>query len=99
MFIYHQSTWTNIKLIDLSTAAIAKQPAALSPLPTASRAFPRGTANRSTFHSGQTRERRHVNACNGPQGMAPLNSQDMSSMNHAGRQSFFSKLSFKFSKR
>jgi MAP/microtubule affinity-regulating kinase len=82
-----------------STAAIAKQPAALSPLPTASRAFPRGTANRSTFHSGQTRERRHVNACNGPQGMVPLNSQDMSSMNHAGRQSFFSKLSFKFTKR
>ncbi|GFS95237.1 hypothetical protein NPIL_197394 [Nephila pilipes] len=81
-----------------STAAIAKQPAALSPLPAVSRAFPRGTANRSTFHSGQTRERRHVNACNGPQGMVPLNSQDMS-MNHAGRQSFFSKLSFKFSKR
>ncbi|XP_054724944.1 MAP/microtubule affinity-regulating kinase 3-like isoform X2 [Uloborus diversus] len=82
-----------------STAAIAKQPAALSPLPAVSRAFPRGTANRSTFHSGQTRERRHVNACNGPQGMVPLNSQDMSSMNHGGRQSFFSKLSFKFSKR
>ncbi|GFV94120.1 hypothetical protein TNCV_2957784 [Trichonephila clavipes] len=81
-----------------STAAIAKQPAALSPLPAVSRAFPRGTANRSTFHSGQTRERRHVNTCNGPQGMVPLNSQDMS-MNHAGRQSFFSKLSFKFSKR
>ncbi|GIY97635.1 hypothetical protein CEXT_208993 [Caerostris extrusa] len=80
-----------------STAAIAKQPAALSPLPAVSRAFPRGTANRSTFHSGQTRERRHVNTCNGPQGMVPLNSQDMS-MNHAGRQSFFSKLSFKFSK-
>lgn len=82
-----------------STAAIAKQPAALSPLPAVSRAFPRGTANRSTFHSGQTRERRHINTCNGPQGMVPLNSQDMSAMNHAGRQSFFSKLSFKFSKR
>nr|XP_042900944.1 MAP/microtubule affinity-regulating kinase 3 isoform X1 [Parasteatoda tepidariorum] len=82
-----------------STAAIAKQPAALSPLPAVSRAFPRGTANRSTFHSGQTRERRLLNTCNGPQGMVPLNSQDMSSMNHSGRQSFFSKLSFKFSKR
>ncbi|KAG8186306.1 hypothetical protein JTE90_007329 [Oedothorax gibbosus] len=75
-----------------STAAIAKQPAALSPLPAVSRAFPRGTANRSTFHSGQTRERRHLN------GPHPLNSQEMA-MNHAGRQSFFSKLSFKFTKR
>ncbi|XP_035230991.1 MAP/microtubule affinity-regulating kinase 3-like isoform X7 [Stegodyphus dumicola] len=82
-----------------STAAIAKQPAALSPLPAVSRAFPRGTANRSTFHSGQTRERRQGYSCNGPQGGHPLNTEDMSSMNHAGRQSFFSKLSLKFSKR
>ncbi|XP_035230988.1 MAP/microtubule affinity-regulating kinase 3-like isoform X4 [Stegodyphus dumicola] len=81
-----------------STAAIAKQPAALSPLPAVSRAFPRGTANRSTFHSGQTRERRQGYSCNGPQGGHPLNTEDMSSMNHAGRQSFFSKLSLKFSK-
>ncbi|KAG1653657.1 MAP/microtubule affinity-regulating kinase 3 [Nymphon striatum] len=61
-------------------------------------AFPRGTANRSTFHSGQTRERRHASTYNGP-GVAPLHSQDTSSMSPAGRQSFFSKLSSKFSKR
>src|SRR5687768_13320286 len=39
----------------------------LSPLSAATvsnRAFPRGSANRSTFHSGQTRERRQL--FNGP---------------------------------
>ena len=60
----------------------------------ANRAFPRGSANRSTFHSGQTRERRPLN---GPGG-APLQTQDTSSVNQT-RSSFFSKLSSKFSKR
>lgn len=59
------------------------------------RAFPRGSANRSTFHSGQTRERRQP--FNGPGG-APLQTQDTSSVSQT-RPSFFSKLSSKFSKR
>ncbi|RWS30363.1 MAP/microtubule affinity-regulating kinase 3-like protein [Leptotrombidium deliense] len=66
----------------------------ISPLPVVSRAFPRGTATRSTFHSGQTREKRQT-AFNGPGG-APLQTQDTSAVS---RQSFFSKLSSKFSKR
>ncbi|CAM1309911.1 MARK1 (predicted) [Pycnogonum litorale] len=77
-----------------------KQPLPISPV-TGSigrAAFPRGTANRSTFHSGQTRERRHATSYNGPGGTL-LHSQDTSSMSPAGRQSFFSKLSSKFSKR
>ncbi|CAN7999328.1 unnamed protein product [Ixodes hexagonus] len=62
-----------------------------SPLPShTNRPFPRGTVNRSTFHSGQTRR-----AYNGPGGL-PAQSQDTSSV--SGRQSFFSKLSSKFSK-
>jgi MAP/microtubule affinity-regulating kinase len=68
---------------------------AISPLPVVNRAFPRGTVNRSTFHSGQTRERRQPSAFNGP-GAVPLQTQDTSGMS---RQSFFSKLSSKFSKR
>jgi len=70
----------------------------LSPLSAATvtnRAFPRGSANRSTFHSGQTRERRQL--FNGPGG-APLQTQDTSSVTQT-RPSFFSKLSSKFSKR
>jgi MAP/microtubule affinity-regulating kinase len=67
---------------------------AISPLPVVNRAFPRGTVNRSTFHSGQTRERRQPSAFNGP-GAVPLQTQDTSGMS---RQSFFSKLSSKFSK-
>lgn len=63
-----------------------------SPLPShTNRPFPRGTVNRSTFHSGQTRR-----AYNGPGGL-PAQAQDTSSV--SGRQSFFSKLSSKFSKR
>lgn len=63
---------------------------ALTPIQNINRAFPRGTVNRSTFHSGQTRER-------WPPFVQPLNAtQDTSNMN---RQSFFSKLSSKFSKR
>ncbi|OTF79534.1 serine/threonine-protein kinase MARK2-like protein [Euroglyphus maynei] len=63
---------------------------ALTPIQNINRAFPRGTVNRSTFHSGQTRER-------WPPFVQPLSAtQDTSNMN---RQSFFSKLSSKFSKR
>lgn len=61
-----------------------------------SRAFPRGSQNRSTFHSGQTRERRQP-PFNGSGG-APLQTQDTSSVSQT-RPSFFSKLSSKFSKR
>lgn len=68
---------------------------AISPLPVVNRAFPRGTGNRSTFHSGQTRERRQPLSFNGPGGV-PLQTQDTSGLS---RQSFFSKLSSKFSKR
>ncbi|CAG2166801.1 unnamed protein product [Oppiella nova] len=57
---------------------------AISPLPVVNRAFPRGTVNRSTFHSGQTRERRQPNF-NGPGGV-PLHTQDTSGLS---RQSFF----------
>ncbi|XP_054154513.1 MAP/microtubule affinity-regulating kinase 3-like isoform X3 [Oppia nitens] len=67
---------------------------AISPLPVVNRAFPRGTVNRSTFHSGQTRERPRP-SFNGPGG-APLQTVDTSGIS---RQSFFSKLSSKFSKR
>ena len=75
-----------------STTKGALTPGAIASV--TNRAFPRGTVNRSTFHSGQTRERRQP-AFNGP-GAAPLQTQDTSGMS---RQSFFSKLSSKFSKR
>ncbi|XP_067127378.1 MAP/microtubule affinity-regulating kinase 3 isoform X10 [Centruroides vittatus] len=81
-----------------SSATTIKQQLAVSPLTAVNRPFPRGTANRSTFHSGQTRERRHISAYNGP-GTGPMQTQDTSGVTHAGRQSFFSKLSSKFSKR
>jgi len=70
---------------------------ALSPLPTSiNRSFPRGAAIRSTFHSGQTRQKPSTNnALNGP---APLTTQE-SPASATARQSFFSKLSSKFSKR
>ncbi|XP_067127369.1 MAP/microtubule affinity-regulating kinase 3 isoform X3 [Centruroides vittatus] len=80
------------------SATTIKQQLAVSPLTAVNRPFPRGTANRSTFHSGQTRERRHISAYNGP-GTGPMQTQDTSGVTHAGRQSFFSKLSSKFSKR
>uniref|UniRef100_T1JHC6 MAP/microtubule affinity-regulating kinase 3 n=1 Tax=Strigamia maritima TaxID=126957 RepID=T1JHC6_STRMM len=57
--------------------------------------FPRGIPSRSTFHSGQNRR---IPTYNGPGG-APLHPVDTSGMTQAGRQSFFSKLSSKFSKR
>ncbi|XP_053211324.1 MAP/microtubule affinity-regulating kinase 3-like isoform X2 [Panonychus citri] len=62
------------------------------------RAFPRGTANRSTFHSGQTRERRFDRMTFDGSAGAPLQTQDTLSVSQS-RQSFFSKLSSKFSKR
>ncbi|XP_077522535.1 MAP/microtubule affinity-regulating kinase 3 isoform X40 [Amblyomma americanum] len=69
---------------------------AASPLPShTNRPFPRGTVNRSTFHSGQTRRTYNGPGSGGP-GL-PQQSQDTSSV--SGRQSFFSKLSSKFSKR
>ncbi|XP_065291148.1 MAP/microtubule affinity-regulating kinase 3-like isoform X10 [Dermacentor albipictus] len=69
---------------------------AASPLPShTNRPFPRGTVNRSTFHSGQTR-RTYNGPGSGGSGL-PQQSQDTSSV--SGRQSFFSKLSSKFSKR
>ncbi|KAI1295511.1 MAP/microtubule affinity-regulating kinase 3 [Halotydeus destructor] len=74
----------------------SKPSSALSPLAPGNRAFPRGSANRSTFHSGQTRERR--NPFNGA-GAPLLTSQDTSSVSQQQRSSFFSKLSSKFSKR
>ena len=77
----------------------SSKPLGLSPLApgAVNKAFPRGSANRSTFHSGQTRERRPL--LNGPGG-APLQTQDTSSVSSQQRSSsFFSKLSSKFSKR
>ncbi|XP_054927721.1 MAP/microtubule affinity-regulating kinase 3-like isoform X8 [Dermacentor andersoni] len=69
---------------------------AASPLPShTNRPFPRGTVNRSTFHSGQTR--RTYNGPGSGGSSLPQQSQDTSSV--SGRQSFFSKLSSKFSKR
>lgn len=59
--------------------------------------FPRNVPSRSTFHSGQNRQRNHTGAY-GPS--SPLQSQDTSAITgHGGRTSFFSKLSSKFSKR
>ncbi|XP_015792710.1 MAP/microtubule affinity-regulating kinase 3 isoform X2 [Tetranychus urticae] len=69
-----------------------------TPKPVINRAFPRGTANRSTFHSGQTRERRFDRMTFDGSAGAPLQTQDTLSVSQS-RQSFFSKLSSKFSKR
>ncbi|XP_070533974.1 MAP/microtubule affinity-regulating kinase 3-like [Ptychodera flava] len=71
-----------------------------SPTVTSSHArFPRGSANRSTFHSGQTRERHHARF-NGPPA-SPTMAPDASSAERAKNShlSLFSKLSSKFSKR
>lgn len=82
-----------------SSATVGKQGGgslAASPLPShTNRAFPRGTANRSTFHSGQTR-RTYNNGGPGGLGGPPSQAQDTSSV--SARQSFFSKISSKFSK-
>lgn len=66
-------------------------------IPSNQMALARNTANRSTFHGGQTREVRLAMAYGGG-GHAPMTTQDTNSMPQA-RQSFFSKLSSKFSKR
>ncbi|XP_076359776.1 MAP/microtubule affinity-regulating kinase 3-like isoform X2 [Tachypleus tridentatus] len=66
-------------------------------VPTTSRPFPRGTANRSTFHSGQTRERHYTRAQSGP-GTVAVHTQDPS-CSPGGRSSLLSKISSKFSKR
>jgi len=58
-------------------------------------AFQRQVPARSTFHSGQTRQRPAPTSQYG----VPLSSQDTSALNSAARTSFFSKLSSKFSKR
>ncbi|XP_063237001.1 MAP/microtubule affinity-regulating kinase 3 isoform X3 [Bacillus rossius redtenbacheri] len=58
--------------------------------------FPRNVPSRSTFHSGQNRQRNHAPSY-GP--ASPLQSQDTSAISHPGRTSFFSKLSSRFSKR
>ncbi|XP_013785563.1 serine/threonine-protein kinase MARK1-like isoform X2 [Limulus polyphemus] len=80
------------------SGSLLKPPGTLSPASSISRHFPRGTANRSTFHSGQTRERRPTSAYNGP-GTVPMHTQDLLSITPGNHQSFFSKLSSKFSKR
>ncbi|KAF4525634.1 hypothetical protein B566_EDAN001234 [Ephemera danica] len=64
--------------------------------------FPRNVPSRSTFHSGQNRQRNHAATVGGMGGYgpsSPLQSQDTSSIGHSARTSFFSKLSSRFSKR
>ncbi|KAK2145177.1 hypothetical protein LSH36_697g03142 [Paralvinella palmiformis] len=69
-------------------------PAPVSPLTGNSR-FPRHTQNRSTFHGGPIRDRRHQTSAtyNGPS-----QTQDTSAVGPAGRMSFFNKLTSKFSR-
>jgi MAP/microtubule affinity-regulating kinase len=62
--------------------------------------FPRNVPSRSTFHSGQNRQRNHAATVGGyGPTSTPLQSQDTSSIGHSARTSFFSKLSSRFSKR
>lgn len=56
----------------------------------------RNVPSRSTFHSGQTRQRNHTP---GYGRATPLQTQDTSAIAHARTTSFFSKISSKFSKR
>lgn len=59
--------------------------------------FPRNVPSRSTFHSGQNRQRNHTPSYGQT---TPMQSQDTSAISHSGRtSSFFSKLSSRFSKR
>ncbi|XP_069677067.1 serine/threonine-protein kinase MARK2-like isoform X4 [Periplaneta americana] len=59
--------------------------------------FPRNVPSRSTFHSGQNRQRNHTQSYGQT---TPMQSQDTSAISHSGRtSSFFSKLSSRFSKR
>lgn len=74
------------------------RPPSIEPRPQTQRnplALTRNIANRSTFHGGQTRE---IRMAYGGGAHAPLTSQDTTCMPQS-RQSFFSKLSSKFSKR
>ncbi|CAB3368112.1 Hypothetical predicted protein [Cloeon dipterum] len=61
--------------------------------------FPRNVPSRSTFHSGQNRQRNHASTVGGYSPGTPLQSQDTSAISHSARTSFFSKLSSRFSKR
>jgi len=59
--------------------------------------FPRNVPSRSTFHSGQNRQRNHTPSYGQT---TPMQTQDTSAISHTGRtSSFFSKLSSRFSKR
>ncbi|KAJ9584783.1 hypothetical protein L9F63_020871, partial [Diploptera punctata] len=70
----------------------------LMELTSASRSpFPRNVPSRSTFHSGQNRQRNHTPSYGQT---TPMQTQDTSAISHSGRtSSFFSKLSSRFSKR
>ena len=68
----------------------------VSPASTKSSLLYRNMASRNTFHGGPIRDRRQQRQINGPDGI-PNRSQDESSMN-ANRQSFFNKISQKFSR-
>ncbi|XP_065346875.1 MAP/microtubule affinity-regulating kinase 3-like isoform X5 [Cloeon dipterum] len=59
----------------------------------------RNVPSRSTFHSGQNRQRNHASTVGGYSPGTPLQSQDTSAISHSARTSFFSKLSSRFSKR
>ncbi|XP_071164057.1 MAP/microtubule affinity-regulating kinase 3-like isoform X22 [Mytilus edulis] len=69
----------------------------VSPASTKSSLLYRNTASRNTFHGGPIRDRRQQRQINGPDGV-PSRTQDESSMN-TNRQSFFNKISQKFSRR
>ncbi|XP_028967601.1 serine/threonine-protein kinase MARK2 [Galendromus occidentalis] len=60
-------------------------------------AFPRGTANRSTFHSGQNRAT--ANRSHQAEARWANQSQDTSAASHHNSRGFFSKISSRFSKR
>ncbi|XP_071164045.1 MAP/microtubule affinity-regulating kinase 3-like isoform X11 [Mytilus edulis] len=68
----------------------------VSPASTKSSLLYRNTASRNTFHGGPIRDRRQQRQINGPDGV-PSRTQDESSMN-TNRQSFFNKISQKFSR-
>ncbi|KAK6632123.1 Map microtubule affinity-regulating kinase [Polyplax serrata] len=80
---------------DLGTPSGRGQP--VSPAVSNRTPLSRNVPSRSTFHSGQTRQRNHTSGY-GPTGA--LQTQDTSAIAHAARtSSFFSKLSSRFSKR
>lgn len=79
-----------------TTAPGKPAPIPVSPASTKSSLLYRNTASRNTFHGGPIRDRRQQRQTNGPDGI-PNRSQDESSMN-PNRQSFFNKISQKFSR-